>query len=113
MFEGKPPKAHKTPQAFGFGAADSPAESGVDALHTLSWSDLRARLEAARDLRAAMLAQAEEPHASFDSHCARRLADLAEGKDAVNPDDLANGKGTGCIDVPSPDDGTCSPRGNT
>ncbi len=82
MFEANPPKAFHG------------NESGkAGELRPLTWSDLRARLEAARDLRAAMLADAEDAHASFDAHFARQLTDRANGKDAVYPDDLANGKG--------------------
>ena len=90
MFEGKPPEAH-TGRNSGSGA---PPEED---LRVLSWSDLVARLEAARDLREQISAGEEAGVASFDAHCARRLAaqhDFEEGngKQAVNPDDLANGK---------------------
>ena len=82
MIEANPPKAFNG------------SESGkAGELRPLTWSDLRARLEAARDLRATMLADAENPHASFDAHFARQLAGHADGKEAVNLDDLANGKG--------------------
>ncbi len=85
-------------------------ESGdADALREMTWGDLRSRLEAARDLRASLRANlgagADEHLASFDAHSARHIAGLAEGKHAVNPEDLANGKGGGCMDVPSADVG--------
>ena len=89
MFEGKLPSARAAPEL-----AEDPAEAG--ALRELTWSDLRARLEAARDLHDSLRAGAEDHFASFDAHSARRIAALAEGKQVVNPDDLANGKGNGC-----------------
>jgi hypothetical protein len=65
-----------------------------DSLKAITWSDLRARLEAARDLRATLHERDEADGASFDVPAARRIASLADGKDRVNPTDLANGKGT-------------------
>lgn len=100
MFEGKLPLAH---------VAHYPAEDGNSAgsLRGLTWSDLRARLEAARDLRLSLnLSMRDSPDdhlASFDAQSARRIAALADGKHVVNPDDLANGKGSGCIEGVSPD----------
>ncbi len=92
MFEGKPPKAPLAPD---FG----PAGGDAGMLREMTWSDLRARLDAARDLREA-LHQVEEEHlASFDASSARHIAALAQGKHSVNPDDLANGKGHGCMDA--------------
>lgn len=102
MFEGNLPLAHL---AHDFGA-DSHGESGdAEDLREVSWSDLRSRLEAARDLRASLRAVADEQcvdhWASFDAHSARHIAALTECKHAVNPEDLANGKGGGSIDVSS------------
>lgn len=71
----------------------------------MTWSDLRASLEAARDLRASLSARSDEHLASFDAHSARHIAGLAESKHAVNPDNLANGKSTGRMDVPTADVG--------
>lgn len=96
MFEGKLPLAPM---------AHYPAEDGDSAgsLRGLTWSDLRSRLEAARDLRLSLHDSPEDHFASFDAHSARRIAALADGKHVVNPDDLANGKGSGCIEGVSPD----------
>lgn len=74
MFEGKPPKA----------------DAGAS-LQAVTWADLSARLAAARDLRKA-LAGDENGEGSFDAASARWIADHAEGKPDVNPDDLGNGK---------------------
>jgi hypothetical protein len=80
-----------------------PDDANGGDLRGMTWSDLRARLEAVRDLRASFGDAGEEHLASFDAHSARRIAALADGKHVVNPDDLANGKGTGCIDGASHD----------
>lgn len=74
-------------------------------LREMTWGDLRASLEAARDLRAALHARSDEQLASFDAHSARHIAGLGENKYAVNPDDLGNGKVTGRNDAPSADAG--------
>ena len=106
MFEGKLPKAQK--------AQDSAVQTRcADSLRAMTWSDLRARLDAARDLRSAIVDSDHEAPASFDVHSARRIAALANGKEAVNLDDLGIGKGTGCKKATSFDDGTRSDRGNT
>ena len=96
MFEGKPLQAP---------VPHDPAEDGghAESLRGLTWSDLRARLDAARDLRTSLRDSPDEHLASFDAHSARRIAALAEGKHVVNPDDLANGKGSGCIEGVSHD----------
>jgi hypothetical protein len=100
MFEGKLPLAP---------VAHDSAEDGASAgsLRELTWSDLRSRLEAARDLRQSLyqpMGESSDDHlASFDAHSARRIAALAEGKHVVNPEDLANGKGNGCIEGASQD----------
>ena len=98
MFEGKLPSL---PAARG--ASASPAEG--DSLREVSWSDLRARLEAARDLRSSLSSAGREALASFDAPFARRIAELEDGKGVVNPSDLANGKGTWPIDGVSQDAG--------
>lgn len=92
MFEGDIPKRAESRR----GQGNSPeAEARYEPLHELSWSDLRARFEAARDLRAALGGDGPQEPASFDADSARRIAALAEGKPVVNPDDLANGKAAG------------------
>tara|TARA_E500000305_G_C3928704_1_gene191720 strand:+ start:328 stop:660 length:333 start_codon:yes stop_codon:yes gene_type:complete len=92
MFEGNLPKKAESRRQQGHSPEADPA---CEHLHELSWSDLRARFEAARDLRAALDETDLEAPASFDADSARRIAALAEGKPLVNPDDLANGKGSG------------------
>ena len=89
MFEAKP-----------LSAADfAPSESrdSNPALHPVRWSDLVAKLDAARDLRASLLGHAGEGEASFDPHSAQHIAALCEGKRGVNLDDLVDGKVTGGI----------------
>jgi len=93
MFEGEFPKRRESRNLQG----NSP-ESGE--LRELNWSDLRARFEAARDLRAALEDANHSGPASFDAVSARRIAALADGKPIVNPDDLANGKAAGDIEGP-------------
>ena len=85
MFEGNPP-----------GAPGAREAEGESRLHELSWSDLRARLEAAADLRRALRAAAVRDLASFDAQSARLIA-AQEGKHVVNLDDLGSGKANGCI----------------
>ena len=81
MFEGKLP----TPvEALPLGELQD-----GEVLRPLSWSDLVARLSAARDLRASL----EGSEASFDAGSARRIAAHHNGKSSINPDDLGNGKG--------------------
>ena len=96
MFEGKPPLP---PQA----SADAREENLAGELHALSWSDLVAKLAAARDLRSEIVIVDDASPASFDAESARRLASLTErpegdGKQAVNPLALGNGKGARCSD---------------
>ena len=61
----------------------------VGALRAVAWSELAAKLAAARDLRASL----EGSEASFDAGSARRIAAHHNGKSSINPDDLGNGKG--------------------
>lgn len=87
MFEGKPPLS---------GESRPLGEWDGEALRPLSWGDLVARLSAARDLRAAFEPGEGGPAdsaASFDAGCARRIAAHHNGKDAVNLDSSADGKG--------------------
>ncbi|MXO88658.1 hypothetical protein [Alteraurantiacibacter aestuarii] len=106
MFEGKLPKAHFAPDF-------SQQSARAGSLRQMTWSDLRARLEAAHDLHAAMGHAHEDGVASFDAHHARHIAALADSKQPVNPDDLAIGKELGCRRVTSSDDDTCTDRGNS
>lgn len=65
----------------------------------LSWSDLVAKLAAARELRAELSDADDSNLASFDAGSARHLAlhqEPMQHEDyerSVNPDDLGNGKG--------------------
>ena len=110
MFEGKPPIA---PQSRNSG----PGENRADELRALSWSDLTARLAAARDLRAELAQPQIDPNASFDADSARRLASLTDrppghGKQGVNPLALANGKGARCNGVDDTQTSDQADRGN-
>jgi hypothetical protein len=97
MFEGKPPIVPE--------GHDSHRElAGVDSLRPLTWSDLRARLEAARDFRASMRQGEDGEIASFDAVSARRIAALSNSKHGVNPSDLANRKQNCGTSSPLPND---------
>ncbi|GEM_PF-1140817 len=95
MFEGKPPIA---PDANGANHGETVGED----LCALNWSDLVAKLAAARDLRGELASHDDGAIASFDAECAQHIAShhdkaltgqtTGNGKYGVNPDDLANGK---------------------
>jgi hypothetical protein len=102
MFEGKLPLV---PVAHDCGPDFRGDPGDAAPLRAMSWSDLRASLEAARDLRASLSARSDEHMASFDAHSARHIAGLTESYHGINPDDLANGKSTGRMDVPTADVG--------
>jgi hypothetical protein len=87
MFEAKP----LSPAPY----APSESRDSAGSLHPVRWPDLVAKLDAARDLRASLLAHPEEGEASFDPHCAQHIAALCEGKRGINLDDLVDGKATG------------------
>lgn len=72
-------------------------EDSARSLHPVRWPELVAKLDAARDLRASLLAHAGEGEASFDPHCAQHIAALCEGKRGINLDDLVDGKVNGGI----------------
>ena len=84
MFEAKP----SGPGAF------TPFESGGAGHHLrpVNWSDLVAKLDAARDLRASLLGQEGEGEGSFDPGSAQHIAALCGCKQGVNLADLVNGK---------------------
>ena len=89
MFESKPPEAPEQ----------------EDMLRELSWSDLVARLNAARDLRQHLETTADHLHpASFDVESASSIVHHPEGADkkaytAVNQEISAYGKGNAGRDV--------------
>ena len=103
MFEGKIPQPHAANDP---GAPVGGGSASGDALRELTWNDLRARLQAAREFQASLQSERDEHDehlASFDANSARHIAALADNKHAVNPEDLANGKGTACMDGASQD----------
>ena len=85
MFEGKLPRADEAL------ALDEPQDG--EALRLLSWSDLVARLSAARELRASFAGRAAGSDASFDAGSARRVAAHHNGKHGVNLEDSSYRKG--------------------
>ena len=92
MLEGKLPRPGD-PRPLDIEPADG------DSLRPLSWSDLVARLTAARELRGEG-ASSEGSEGSFDASSARLIAAHHNGKQLVNLDDSSNGKGS---------EGTASP----
>ena len=86
MFEGKPPHPRDAQALDG-----EPRD--IDALRPLSWTDLVARLAAARHLRSPYGAPNPGGEASFDAGSARRIAAHHGGKHDVNLDVSGNGKG--------------------
>ena len=85
MFEGKPLRPGDARPL-----DTEPWEGEV--LRPLSWSELVARLSAARDLRASFAPGGEGGEASFDAGSARRIAAHHNGKHDVNLDVSGNGK---------------------
>lgn len=64
-------------------------------LRAVSWSDLVAKFDAAREFRAALGMGEMAEEASFDPDSARHIAEIGDGKPAINLDDLANDKAAG------------------
>ena len=104
MFEGKPVRADFE-QSF-----DQSNGDGGD-LRRVTWPELVARLDAARDLRTVLGDQQAGGDASFDLASARHIAELGEGKHGVNLDGLANGKGPSGISGQTEQRGSDSVRG--
>ncbi|MFB0611829.1 hypothetical protein [Aurantiacibacter poecillastricola] len=112
MLEGK-----FTPGRDSRNSANGSAPEG--ALSELSWSELVARLSAARELRAELAARDITALASFDAESARHLAwqhasaiQVYRQPD-VNSDDLDNGKGRTAEDLASSDREEPAIRGST
>jgi hypothetical protein len=63
----------------------------------VSWSDLVAKLDAARELRVELGGGETACDGSFDRDSARHIAALTEGKQDINLEDLADGKTAGGI----------------
>jgi len=87
-----------------------------DALRAVEWSELTARLNAARDLRLLLRTESQAPivavAASFGDAAASYFALLDHGEPDVNPDALGQSKGPGervdASDVTRPDETTVS-----
>ena len=89
MFEGKPPKP----------GAGTPIDLDGD-LRPVTWTDLVARLDAARGLRTAFVPPNGDGDGSFDPLSARHIAALGGGKPDINLEVLGNGKATDGISLP-------------
>ncbi|WP_133303991.1 hypothetical protein [Aurantiacibacter aquimixticola] len=115
MFEGKPIR----PQGSG---RDLATDSVDGELCAVDWSQLKAKLAAARDLRAEFDPSDENGMASFDPDSAQQIAlqhdrdpsegALNEGKRGINPDALADGKGPRRNNGQRADSGDWANRGN-
>ena len=97
-------------------AAVTPRRAG-DALRAVEWSELTARLNAARDLRLLLRTESRPPiepvAASFGDAAASYFALLEDGEPNINPDDLGQLKGPGAMVTASDgnlSDATRSPR---
>lgn len=76
------------------GTLPSPAPEGLGAPRVPAWTDLVAKLAAARDLRGVLARAGGDEGSSFAPRAARALALRELGKGSVNPDALADGKAT-------------------
>ena len=93
MFEGKPPNRRRVRETDHVRRTD-------DELLAISWNDLVARLESARELRASLAETPPITKASFDENSAQHLAERnharPEGNEGrVNPETSAYGKRDG------------------
>lgn len=72
-----------------------------EALRAVEWSEITARLNAARDLRMLLRTESQAPiapvAASFGDAAASYFALLDEGEDSVNPDALGQSKALGVM----------------
>lgn len=68
------------------------AKVGREELRAVNWSDLVARFDAARELRAELGAGETVGDGSFDPDSARHIAALSGDQPDINFDALANGK---------------------
>ena len=79
--------------------ASRPARRAGDALRALEWSELTARLNAARDLRLLLRTESHAPiepaAASFGDAAASYFALLDDSEPGVNPDALGQSKALG------------------
>jgi hypothetical protein len=85
MYEGNIVHAGQQPEP-----AD--AISGEEGLRALSWDEVVARLDAARDFRRLMEERPQSGGASFNAISARHLAALGDAQPGINPFALTNRK---------------------
>ena len=85
MFEGNPP-------ASGAGLPLDLSNGGERTLRAISWPELLAQFDAARELKSAFGTGEGGGDASFAPEPARHIAALCDGKPDVNFDDLVNRK---------------------
>jgi hypothetical protein len=127
MFEkAKPFSARSDAPTRGFPAADGqerfathPPRRAGEALRAMEWSELTARLNAARDLRLLMRTESHAPiepvAASFGDAAASYFALLEDDEPEINPEALGQSKGPGAMfdtsDANRPDNATGSPSG--
>lgn len=97
--------------------AARPARRAGDALRAVEWSELTARLNAARDLRLLLRTETRAPieavAASFGDAAASYFALLEDSQPNINPDALGQMKGPGAMigaSEENPSDATKSPR---
>ena len=95
----------------GAGIGGQEAAFDAEGLRPLGWSELVARLGAARDFRRVMGGRLLAGGSSFNLASARHLAGRGEGKPGINPFALANGKIADGIHFPELGDGTAGGRG--
>ncbi|WFL78739.1 hypothetical protein P7228_06655 [Altererythrobacter arenosus] len=98
MFEGNPISAASIPHGDG------------TALRAIGWSELTARINAARDLRQVLRRDSATFVASFGDAAAGFFAELGDGKQAVNLDALGHCKSTRRMDVDSEGDAATGDR---
>lgn len=79
--------------------APRPARRAGEALRAMEWSELTARLNAARDFRLLLRTESQAPieavAASFGDAAASYFALLDDGEPEINPDALGQSKGQG------------------
>jgi len=90
----------------------SQGEFSEEVLQDLSWTELAARLAAARDLRRELDLPEGSGQASFDANFARQLAGQEDGKPTINRMGLAHGKQAGDKDGGTSQDAVTGNRGS-
>ncbi len=107
-----PPEARKGANPGGARFASRQARRAGDALRALEWSELTARLNAARDLRLLLRTESHAPiepvAASFGDAAASYFALLDDSEPGVNLDALGQSKGLGA----KVDTSETAPQGN-